>query len=146
MGCQSSRRIDYLEEIESTGREENPERKTQAMIARIWQGQTLEKHKEEYLGYLQRTGLRGYQATKGNLGALVLHRDEDGKTHFLTLSFWDSVDSIKLFAGDEYEKARYYPEDEKYLLTFEPTVTHFEVLGSLASNRINATEKPMKES
>jgi hypothetical protein len=38
------------------------------------------------------------------------------------------VDAIKRFAGSEIERAKYYPEDEKFLLELEPTVTHYEVL------------------
>ena len=36
------------------------------------------------------------------------------------------MEAIKKFAGDDYEKARYYPEDEKYLLEFEERVDHYE--------------------
>jgi hypothetical protein len=39
---------------------------------------------------------------------------------------WDSYDSIRKFAGDDIEKAKYYPDDSKYLLEFEPTVQHCE--------------------
>ena len=35
-------------------------------------------------------------------------------------------ESIKQFAGDDYEKAKYYPEDKKYLLEFEDSVIHCE--------------------
>ena len=44
-----------------------------------------------------------------------------------TLSFWESREAVKAFAGDPIEKALYFPEDEKYLLEFESTV-HCEVL------------------
>lgn len=37
---------------------------------------------------------------------------------------------IRAFAGDEIERAKYYPEDAKYLLEFEPTVPHFEATES----------------
>lgn len=47
--------------------------------------------------------------------------------HYLLLTLWDSVDAIRRFAGDEYEKARYYPEDKNFLLELEPFVTHYEV-------------------
>jgi hypothetical protein len=36
--------------------------------------------------------------------------------------------AIEKFAGPEPEQARYYPEDKEFLLEFEPTVTHYEVL------------------
>jgi len=36
------------------------------------------------------------------------------------------LESIQKFAGNDYEKAKYYPEDEKYLLEFEEKVNHYE--------------------
>jgi heme-degrading monooxygenase HmoA len=57
----------------------------------------------------------------------VLRRIEADKAHFLTLSLWESLDAIKKFAGEDYEKARYYPEDKDFLLDFEPTVQHYEL-------------------
>jgi heme-degrading monooxygenase HmoA len=96
------------------------------MIARIWHGETAAEKADEYLDYLNRTGIPGYRATPGNRGAFVLRRIEGDRAHFLTLSLWDSLESIKKFAGEDYERARYYPEDEKFLLAFEPTVQHYE--------------------
>ncbi len=36
--------------------------------------------------------------------------------------------AIRRFAGDDVERARYYPEDRAYLLELEPGVAHYEVL------------------
>jgi len=44
------------------------------------------------------------------------------------VSLWDSLDAIRGFAGDEPERARYYPEDERFLLALSPGVEHFEVV------------------
>ena len=43
------------------------------------------------------------------------------------MTYWDSRDAIAAFAGADIEVARYYPEDEAFLLEFEPTVQHFEL-------------------
>jgi heme-degrading monooxygenase HmoA len=96
------------------------------MLARIWHGVTLAEKADEYLDYLNRTGIPDYLATPGNRGAFVLRRIDGDRAHFLTISLWDSLESIKGFAGDDYERARYYPEDEKFLLEFEPAVQHYE--------------------
>jgi heme-degrading monooxygenase HmoA len=96
------------------------------MIARIWHGITPASKADEYVEFLQQSGIRDYQATQGNRGVHLLRRIEGDQAHFLILTFWDSVESIKRFAGEDYEKARYYPEDEEYLLEFEETVIHFE--------------------
>lgn len=98
------------------------------MIARTWHGRTRAEQRDEYLQYLEKTGIPGYKATPGNRGVYVLRRVEGETAHFLLITFWDSIEAIKKFAGKEYEKARYYPDDARWLLEFEPNVTHYEVL------------------
>lgn len=100
------------------------------MIARIWHGIVPSAKSDEYLEYVKETGLNDYFKTEGNRGAFIFRRTDGDQTHFMTLSFWESFEAIKRFAGEEYEKAVYYPEDEKYLLEFEPHVLHYEVFGS----------------
>ena len=60
----------------------------------------------------------------------VLRRTDQGVTHFLLLTYWESVEAIKACAGEDYTVARYYPEDDDYLLEREPFVTHYEVLAA----------------
>ena len=98
------------------------------MIARTWHGVTAAAKASEYFDYLKKTGVPEYQATKGNQGVYVLQRLDGDQAHFLLLTLWESEDTIKRFAGPEMEKAKYYPEDEKFLLELEPNVTHYEVL------------------
>src|SRR3712207_2868784 len=97
------------------------------VIARIWHGVTAAAKSEEYLDYLNETGVPDYRATEGNRGVYVLRRIEGDRAHFLTLSFWGSMEEVKGFAGPDPEKAKYYPEDEEFLLEFEPQVKHYEV-------------------
>lgn len=97
------------------------------MIARIWHGITPKSKADEYVEYLNRTGVPDYRAVEGNLGVHVLRRIDGEQAYFLTLTFWDSVESIKRFAGEDFEKAGYYPEDKDYLLEFEEKVAHYEV-------------------
>lgn len=98
------------------------------MIARIWHGVTLLEKGGDYTDYLLRTGLPDYRATDGNLGAYILKRREDDKMHFITLTFWDSEAAIRRFAGEDIEKARYYPKDSEFLMEMEPLVRHYEVV------------------
>ena len=98
------------------------------MIARTWQGRVPAPKADAYYEYLQRTGLAHYQATPGNRGVLVQRRVEGGVAIFVLTTLWDSVESVKRFAGEDYEKARYYAEDGDYLLEQDPYVTHAEVL------------------
>lgn len=97
------------------------------MIGRIWHGATEVGKADEYLEFLKKRAIPDYRNTMGNLGAYVLRRVENDRAHFLTLTFWESTEAIRRFAGEAYEKARYYPEDQNFLLEFEPTVQHYEV-------------------
>jgi heme-degrading monooxygenase HmoA len=98
-----------------------------AMIARIWHGVTEVSAADEYLEFLRARAIPEYRNTPGNQGAYVLRRVGPDRAHFLTISFWDSHESIRSFAGDDIERARYYPEDQDYLLEFEPNVAHYEL-------------------
>lgn len=99
------------------------------MIARIWHGTTKAEKADKYLEYLKQTGIPDYKRTTGNQGAYVLRRIENDVAHFFTLTFWDSYDAIKRFAGENLECAKYYPEDANFLLDMEPNVQHFELFG-----------------
>lgn len=97
------------------------------MIARTWHGAVPTSKADAYHDYLLDTGIPDYRATPGNRGVTVLRRTEGDVTHFLLMTLWDSLDHIRAFAGDDVERARYYPEDEAFLLELEPTVTHYDV-------------------
>ena len=102
------------------------------MIARIWKGVVREADKDIYHEYLKKTGLNEYASTPGNRGVYTLRRVSEGTCEFLLLTLWDSWDAIKAFAGSDYEKAVYYPEDDRYLLEKRPLFEHYEVLGSIS--------------
>jgi heme-degrading monooxygenase HmoA len=98
------------------------------MIARTWHGVTPAAKADDYLDYLNRTGVPALRGTEGNQGVYVLRRAEGDEAHFLLISLWESRAAIRRFAGEDLDRARYYPEDVDYLLELEPNVTHYEVL------------------
>jgi len=98
------------------------------MIARSWDGLTKAEQADDYAEYLRRTGVKDLVATAGNRGVYVLRRREGDEARFRVLSLWDSMEGIRRFAGDEPERARYYPEDERFLTALEPHVVHFDVV------------------
>jgi len=98
------------------------------MIARTWSGRTKREHADAYLQVVRETGLTEICQTPGNRGAWLLRREDGNEAEFLLLSLWDSFDSIRAFAGCDAEKARYYPEDDRYLLKKAENVVHYEVV------------------
>jgi heme-degrading monooxygenase HmoA len=100
------------------------------LIARIWRGATRKTDASAYVDYLRETGLREYRATPGNVDAWVLWRSAGDRAEFITLSFWESREAIRGFAGDEIERAVFYPEDDRFLVDRELTVEHYEVVAA----------------
>jgi heme-degrading monooxygenase HmoA len=98
------------------------------MIARTWHGVVPIEKADAYHAYLFRTGVPDLRATPGNLGVHVLRRGEATHAHFFMISWWASREAIRAFAGQDVERARYYPEDAAYLVELEPNVTHYDVL------------------
>jgi heme-degrading monooxygenase HmoA len=98
------------------------------VIARVWRGWTAADRTDEYVGYLNRTGVPDLRATPGNAGVYVLHRDVvDDRSEFVVLSLWDSREAIVAFAGEDIEVARFYPQDDDFLVEREWTCAHYEV-------------------
>ena len=99
------------------------------MIVRMWHGRVPSEKARAYREFLNARAIPDYQSTPGNLSVTILERQEGEVTHFITMTFWESLDAIRAFAGDDVEVAKYYPEDPEFLLEFEPTVVHYEVVG-----------------
>lgn len=99
------------------------------MIVRMWHGRVIASKAQAYREFLNERAIPDYRSVDGNLSVHILERPEGDVVHFITLTFWRDMDSIKAFAGEDAETAKYYPEDKEYLLEFEPTVVHCEVVG-----------------
>ena len=97
------------------------------MIARIWKGKTKIEHLEEYTKFMKIRAIPDYKNTDGFIKLTFLKRTDNEFAYFDLLTFWESIEVIKNFAGDDFEKAKYYPEDKNYLLDFPEKVTHYEV-------------------
>ena len=98
------------------------------MIARTWHGRVPARLSEQYHAFLVAVAFPDYRATPGHRGILAQQWTEGEVSHFLLTTLWDSFEAIQLFAGEQFQRARYYPEDDGFLLEKEPTVTHTRVL------------------
>ncbi|MFZ6011245.1 MAG: antibiotic biosynthesis monooxygenase [Bacteroidota bacterium] len=101
------------------------------MIARIWHGKTHVKDFDRYTDFLRRVAVPDYRSVAGNQGLTFLRRKENNEAHFTLITYWESIDAIKKFAGVDYEKAKYYTEDHEFLLEFEEKVVHHEIFEDL---------------
>jgi heme-degrading monooxygenase HmoA len=101
------------------------------MIARIWHGKTSLKNFEAYTEFLKNVAIPDYQRTVGFKGLSFLRQIRDNEGHFNLITYWDNLEVIKNFAGEDLEKAKYYPEDDAFLLEFEEYVQHHEVFADI---------------
>ncbi len=76
---------------------------------------------------MSETGVPAYAQTPGNRGVWMLHRDVEDKTEFVMFTLWDSIENVKAFAGEDYETAVFYPEDDRFLIERDPTGAHYDV-------------------
>ena len=97
------------------------------MIARLWRGATPIDQADVYERYVEETGIRAYRATPGNRGAWILRKDEADRTEFLVISMWESWDAVRRFAGDDVDRAVFYPRDDDFLIERDERVIHYEV-------------------
>lgn len=98
------------------------------MIARTWRGATKAEDADAYVEYLEKTGFHEYRSTPGNRGVLALRRVDPEKAEFLLITLWESEEAIRRFAGDEIDRAVFYPEDDRFLIERGERVDHFDVV------------------
>ena len=109
------------------------------IVLRKWTGRIRTADEAEYGAYVAKTGAADYGRTPGNLGYQILLRQlGDGTSEVTTLSWWASMDAVRRFAGDDPDLARYYPEDDRFLLDRPLRVEHHQVV----AGRVNLPPEP----
>lgn len=96
-------------------------------IMREWRAEIRRPLRQAYVEYVTATGIAAYRRTPGNLGACIACRDLDAeRSEVVTLSWWTDLDAIKGFAGSDIDRARYFADDDRYLLTRPDNVLHYD--------------------
>jgi len=98
------------------------------MYAREWKARCPVASKDSFIAYLYETGIKDTAATAGYLGAQIFTRTLENRVEVTLISYWDSLESVKSFAGENISEARLYPEDFKYGLEADHFVSHYEVI------------------
>ena len=100
------------------------------MIIRLWRGRTPLEKADAYEKFTSGRAGPDYSSVPGLRAFFFTRRDQADYAEFLLITHWDSIAAIKQFAGEDYAKAKYYPEDQDFLLDFPEEVEHFEVFDS----------------
>jgi heme-degrading monooxygenase HmoA len=97
------------------------------MIGRFWRGWATHQHAQAYEELFRTSILPGLQRIDGFAGAYVLRKDAGEEVELMTITLFESLEAIRVFAGNEPMLAHVTPEARRLLTHFEHTATHYEV-------------------
>jgi heme-degrading monooxygenase HmoA len=100
------------------------------MISRIWHGWTNRENADAYEELLRTEIFSNIEKRliRGLHGIHLLHRDVDDGVEFVTIMWFDTLDAVRAFAGEEYEVAVVPPEARQLLSRFDDLSAHYEVI------------------
>lgn len=100
------------------------------MIARIWHGWTSPENENAYEKiFMEETAVNiGNKKIPGYKGIELLKRAVGNEVEFITIMYFDTMDAIKGFAGEDYEKAVVPEKAQKTLLRYDATSQHYEII------------------
>ena len=96
-------------------------------IMRLWHGKVALEKADQYEKFMIEKAAPDYGSVEGLLKLYFQRRNENTIAHFLLVTIWDSMESVKKFAGAEPDLAKYYPEDDDFLLEKEKYTSLYEV-------------------
>lgn len=104
------------------------------MIARTWSGRVPHRHADRFAAHLADTGVADCLALPGCAGAEILRADHAAHVEFRLVTYWESAEAIRAFAGDRPDVSVLYPGDEAYELDPDSHVTHHQVVSAPGSD------------
>jgi antibiotic biosynthesis monooxygenase (ABM) superfamily enzyme len=99
------------------------------MISRLWHGWTTPANADAYEALLKTEifeGIRNRQIA-GYRGIHLLRRDVGDEVEFVTIMWFDSIEAVRTFAGEDYEAAVVPPKARAVLSRFDARSQHYEV-------------------
>jgi antibiotic biosynthesis monooxygenase (ABM) superfamily enzyme len=99
------------------------------VISRIWHGWTMPANADAYEALLKNeifVGIRG-RRIPGYRGIQLLRRDLGDEVEFITIMWFDSLEAVRTFAGEDYERSVVPPEARQVLARFDERSQHYEV-------------------
>ena len=104
------------------------------MIARIWHGWTTFENANAYVLLLKQEVFPSIESknVKGIRKISLLKRLMDNEVEFITIMLFDTIQSVKEFAGEDYEKS-YVPDKARQILSrYDDRAQHYEILNELS--------------
>jgi heme-degrading monooxygenase HmoA len=103
------------------------------MISRHWKGVVKPGLAAQYIEHLQTQTFPALAEIAGFISASILRRNVADGTEFEVVTLWESLESIRAFAGDDIEAAVVPDTAARMMTSFERRVLHYEVVVSSSS-------------
>jgi len=99
------------------------------MISRVWHGWTTPANADAYESLLKAEVFQGIQRRQiaGYRGIHLLRRDVGDEVEFVTIMWFESIEAVRVFAGEDYEAAVVPPKARALLSRFDSRSQHYEV-------------------
>ncbi len=99
------------------------------MVSRIWHGWTTPENADAYENLIKTEIFPGIASknVSGYRGIQLLRRPIDREIEFITIMWFESWDSVKQFAGEDYEKAYVPQKAQKVLSRFDDRSQHYDI-------------------
>jgi heme-degrading monooxygenase HmoA len=97
------------------------------MIARIWRGRAMTENAPHYRQHATQQVFPSLARLPGHRGAYLLTRETGDQVEFLAVTLWDTIDSVRKFAGSYPEVAVVEPEARALLSDFDDFARHYEL-------------------
>ncbi len=98
------------------------------MIARLWSAQTTRAQAPAYVEHLRTQVFPALRKLDGYASAMLLRREVSGALEVMVITLWQSLDSIRAFAGEDLERAVVADEAAALLSRFDRRVRHYELI------------------
>jgi heme-degrading monooxygenase HmoA len=108
------------------------------MMTRVWRGMASnEENASAYIKHFEETVAPELRELDGYHGAYILRKNDEEGIELSVMTFWDSMDSIRQFAGEDTEMAVVEPEAKAALQSFDEFVIHYEIVLDQFSSKEN---------
>lgn len=98
------------------------------MIARMWRGSALPEKADDYVKHLEVSVLPELREIDGFQGIQLMRKDSSETVEFIVLTFWESMNAIRKFAGEDADVAVVAPAAPPFFREYDQKVKHFEVV------------------
>lgn len=98
------------------------------MIGRYWRGLVKRDSADAYIAHLQSDTLPQLVQLAGFHDAKILRRELPQGVEFLVVTFWESLDAIRAFAGNDVESAVVPPKARDMMIEYDRKSRHYDVV------------------